>query len=103
MNKEIDQRMKIEKLENHLRHWMRVAETEETKVRKLQELNRQLQISTEGYRSNWIKSSDNVIELKKEIEQWKELFFLLKKDHESLEKYETNEWITKAREMSIDV
>lgn len=43
MNKETEQQMKIEKLENHLRHWKKVAETEETKVRKLKELNGKLQ------------------------------------------------------------
>ena len=59
----------VEKLENHLRHWKKVAETEETRVRKLQELNRKLQKESEGYRSNWIKASDKAIELQKETER----------------------------------
>ncbi|MNW14450.1 hypothetical protein D3C71_2126770 [compost metagenome] len=38
-----------------------------------------------------------------EIEDWKELFFLLKKDHETLENFQTNDWMVKAREMGIDI
>lgn len=37
------------------------------------------------------------------IEQWKELFFLLKSDFELLENFQTGEWIKKAKEMGIDV
>lgn len=42
-------------------------------------------------------------ELEKEKEQWKELFYLLKSDHELLENWQTNEWMVKARELGIDV
>jgi hypothetical protein len=41
--------------------------------------------------------------LKHQIEQWKELFFLLKSDHELLENWQTNQWMVKAREMGINV
>lgn len=37
------------------------------------------------------------------LEDWKELFFLLKKDHELIENLQTGEWIEKAGEMGIDV
>jgi small-conductance mechanosensitive channel len=41
--------------------------------------------------------------LREEKEHWKELFFLLKSDHEKLENFQTNEWMVKAREMGIDI
>lgn len=41
--------------------------------------------------------------LKTSLEDWKELFFLLKKDHELIENLQTGEWIEKAGEMGIDV
>jgi endonuclease I len=44
-----------------------------------------------------------IFTLKHQIEQWKELFFLLKSDHELLENWQTNEWMVKARKMGIDV
>ena len=37
------------------------------------------------------------------IEQWKELFFLLKNDFELLENFQTGEWVEKAKELGIDV
>lgn len=55
-----------------------------------------------GNLSDW----DNVraiITLKSQIEEWKELFFLLKSDHELNENFQKNEWMVKARRMGIDV
>jgi hypothetical protein len=53
-------------------------------------------------------SSDEGLELieiiekqQKELEDWKELFFLLKKDHDLLENFQTDEWIVKAKEMGV--
>lgn len=44
-----------------------------------------------------------IVTLKREIEEWKELFFLLKSDHELNENFQSNEWMLKARRMGIDV
>lgn len=41
--------------------------------------------------------------MKKEVEDWKELFYLLKKDHELLENFQTEEWIIKAKKMGIEL
>ncbi|MEK4025360.1 hypothetical protein [Sporosarcina sp. FSL W7-1283] len=41
--------------------------------------------------------------IKTEIEDWKELFYLLKSDHSLLENFQTNEWMTKARNMNIEI
>ena len=37
------------------------------------------------------------------VEQWEELFFSLKRDHELLENYQTNEWKVRAGEMGVDI
>ncbi len=42
-------------------------------------------------------------DLVKLVGQWEELFYLLKRDHELLENFQTNEWMVRAREMGIDV
>lgn len=39
--------------------------------------------------------------LKETLEDWKELFFLLKDDYSLLENFQTNEWLVKARKMGI--
>ena len=39
----------------------------------------------------------------KEIEDWKELFFLLKSDFEKLENFQTYDWKIKARQMDLEV
>lgn len=42
-------------------------------------------------------------QLKEELKEWKELFLLLKSDHELLENFQTQEWKEKARKMGIQL
>lgn len=55
-----------------------------------------------GNLSDWDHLRASVT-LKRQIEDWKELFYLIKSDHEKNENWQTNDWMVKAREMGIDV
>jgi hypothetical protein len=81
-------------------------------IRDVEELTTMTEKEFDSYQNELESDAGNLSEwdhiraiftLKREIEQWKELFFLLKSDHELLENWQTNEWMKKAREMGIDV
>lgn len=44
-----------------------------------------------------------IIRQKKELEDWRELFYLLYNDHIRLENFQTEEWKTKAKKMGVDI
>jgi hypothetical protein len=68
---------------------------------ELESYQREIDYAT-GNVSDW-DTARAIITLKHQIEEWKELFFLLKSDHELQENWQTNEWMSKARQLGIDV
>ncbi|MGF7535013.1 hypothetical protein AAGG74_15190 [Bacillus mexicanus] len=50
-----------------------------------------------------INSIKENVKLKADLEEWVELFTLIKKDKRLSENKQTNEWMNKAREMGLDI
>lgn len=50
-----------------------------------------------------INSIKENVKLKADLEEWLELFTLVKKDKRLSENKQTNEWMIKAREMGLDI
>lgn len=50
-----------------------------------------------------INSIKENVKLKADLEEWVELFTLIKKDKRLSENKQSNEWMNKAREMGLDI
>lgn len=68
-----------------------------------EELYERLKRNLEGCQawSETLEESNRI--LKKQLDDWIELFYLLKNDYDLLENFQTNDWMVKAREMGINI